>query len=145
MLKTYTYTKLSVVINNKLYLLFGIKMNIDMWSRHVIAPSQAIKSLILCIKKFNDWINQHQNSKITKKIYLEVTKNALDYPSEFLDITFYTETTTKYLHYSSIKKANLTWLFLWKHIWKPRIQNEVDMQSTTHFTVFKTVKCMMLH
>lgn len=30
MLKTYTYTKLSVVINNKLYLLFGIKMNIDM-------------------------------------------------------------------------------------------------------------------
>ena len=93
----------------------------------------------------NDVINQHKNSKVTKKIYLEVTKNALDYPSEFLDITFYTETTTKYLHYSSIKKANLTWLFLWKNIWKPRIQNEVDMQSTTHFTVFKTVKCMMLH
>ena len=91
MLKTYTYTKLSVVINNKWYLLFGIKMNIDMWSRHAIAPSQAIKSLILCIKKFNDWINQHQNSKITKKIYLEVTKNALDYPSEFLDIIFYTD------------------------------------------------------
>ena len=43
------------------------------------------------------------------------------------------------------KKAFLTWLFLWKHIWKLRIQNEVDMQSATHFTVFKTVKCMTLH
>ena len=73
---------------------------------------------------------------------MNLTKSAYNLESYS---NFYTETTTKYLHYSSIKKANLTWLFLWKHIWKPRIQNEVDMQSTTHFTVFKTVKCMMLH